>query len=158
MALEHLHRHRAARGIADQAEDDLKLAFLTVATVAAARQRAMPPLQIARRHVVQHQGARPEMAAGQTPFDPLLVLAQPVQRGIQLLHLDRPQLKRRAERVARRRRVQGPGRRQFGRRRQHPGHDQRQRQLMAALLPPRQQRIELDGPCRAERRQHMAVR
>ncbi len=29
---------------------------------------------------------------------------------------------------------------------------------MAALLPPRQQRIELDGPCRAKRRQHMAVR
>jgi hypothetical protein len=48
VALEHLDRHRATVGRAQQAVDDLQLALLAVAVVAEPRQLAAAPLQVAR--------------------------------------------------------------------------------------------------------------
>ena len=53
VAREDLDRHRAALGVAQQAEDDLRLAALAVAGVAVARQRAAAALHPGRADVIE---------------------------------------------------------------------------------------------------------
>ena len=89
IALECLDRHRAAVSRAQQAVDDLQLALLAVAVVAALRQFAAAALQIARRHVVEHQRAGAQMLARERPLDRLLALAQPVEGDVEFVFVNR---------------------------------------------------------------------
>ena len=91
VAREDLDRHRAALGVAQQAEDDLRLAALAVAGVAVARQRAAAALHPGRADVVEHQGAVGEMTPGQAPLDRPLAFQQPVHRRIERVFVDRAQ-------------------------------------------------------------------
>ena len=97
VALEHLDRHRAAVGGAQQAVDDLQLALLAVAVVAEPRQLAAAALHIARGHVVEHQRAVVQMLARKRLLDRLLALAKPVERDIELVLVDRPEAEHLAE-------------------------------------------------------------
>ena len=85
VALEHLHRDRAALGGAHQAEDDLRIVALAVARVAPRSQLAAAPGQPGRSEVVQHQGGAREVLARQAPLDGGLRLVQPVQRPVQVV-------------------------------------------------------------------------
>ena len=125
-AVEHLHRHRTALGVAQQPELDLQLAALAVARVAAPPQRAAASFQIHRGEVVQHQRAVLEMASGQPSFDPLLALEQPVHGGVQVVLVAVLQPQRLGERVARGVRRQALGGGQLGTRIEDPGDDHRQ--------------------------------
>ncbi len=100
VALEHLHRHRAALRVAQQPEHDLQLAALAVAGVAVMRQRAAAPLQPCRGDVVEYQSAVLEVTLGQTPFDPALALKQPVHRLVEFVFVDLAQVEGLAEAAA----------------------------------------------------------
>src|SRR5207342_3683210 len=74
IALEHFDRHWAAVWRTHQAVDDLQLALLAVAIVTEPGEFAAAPLQIARRHVVEHQRAVAQMLAGKRLLDRALAL------------------------------------------------------------------------------------
>ena len=88
IALEHLDRDRAAVGGAQQAVDDLRLALLAVAVVAALGQRTAAAFDIARRDVVEHQRPALQMALGERGLDRALALMQPIQRGVEFALVD----------------------------------------------------------------------
>src|SRR5260370_12461329 len=90
-ALEDLDGDRAAIGRTEQAVDDLQLALLAVAVVAELGERAAASLHEARRHVVEDQRAAGEMALGQRRLDRRLAHRQPIERGVELLLVDRPE-------------------------------------------------------------------
>jgi hypothetical protein len=89
IALEHFDRHRAAVWRTHQAVDDLQLALLAVAIVTEPGEFAAAPLQVARRHVVEHQRAVAQMLAGERLLDHRLALAEPVDGGIEFILVDR---------------------------------------------------------------------
>src|SRR5438477_6623836 len=96
-AFEHLHRHRAAVGGAEQAIDDLQLPLLAVPAVAELAQGAAAPLQVAGGDVVKHQDAILEMTLGQGLLDGGLTLEQPIEGPIELLPLHAAQPQQRAD-------------------------------------------------------------
>ena len=65
IAFKHFDRHRTAVRRAQQAVNDLQLALLAVAIVAAFGQLAAAPFDIARRHVVEHDCSIVQMLAGE---------------------------------------------------------------------------------------------
>ena len=104
VAFEHLHRHRAAVGGAQQTEHDLQLVGTTVPAVTVPRQFAMTPLQVTGRQIVEHQRAVTQMAAWRTsPRSPVGPC-----RADRALRKARPRRRRRdraiAQRMRRRRR------------------------------------------------------
>jgi hypothetical protein len=101
------------------------LTDLLIAGVAAGSQLAVVALHVRRRQVEQRQPARLQVPAGKGPLDPLLPLAEPIHRGIDLIGgrvLD-------AQIVREGGVVPPAGGGQLGRRPQHPSHRQRQRQV-----------------------------
>ena len=94
---EHLDRQGAASGRAQQPEHDLLLALLAVPVVAEGGQRAEPPLQVARAHVVQEQGGVLEVPVGEAGLDPALAGQQPVEHGQHLVARDGSQAQQGAE-------------------------------------------------------------
>jgi hypothetical protein len=88
IAFEHFDRDRRAVLGAQQAIDDLQLALLAAAIVAAPRERAAAAFEIARRHVVEHQRAVAEMLVRQRLFDRLLALEEVVERGVEFVLVD----------------------------------------------------------------------
>ena len=85
VALEHLDGDGAAVGRAEKAVDDLQLALLAVAVVAALGQRAAAAFDVARRDVVEHQRPALQMALGERGLDRTLALEQPVERGVEFV-------------------------------------------------------------------------
>src|SRR5207244_5255806 len=79
---EDLDRDRAAFPVAEQPVDDLRRAAAAVARVAEREQRTGAALEVGGGDVVEHVRALSQVAAGEPPFDPLLVLAQPIERGL----------------------------------------------------------------------------
>jgi len=97
IALEHFDRHWAAVWRTHQAVDDLQLALLAVAIVTEPGEFAAAPLQIARRHVVEHQRAVAQMLAGKRLLDRALALAEPVDGGVEFVLIDGAETKNAAE-------------------------------------------------------------
>jgi len=97
IALEHFDRHWAAVWRAHQAVDDLQLALLAVAIVTEPGEFAAAPLQVARRHVVEHQRAVAQMLAGKRLLDRALALAEPVDGGVEFVLIDGAETKNVAE-------------------------------------------------------------
>ena len=158
VAREHLDRHRATIGGAEQAIDDLQLALLAVPVVAEARERAAAAFDIARRDVVEHQRAAPQVAPGQRGLDRRLAGQQPVERGIQLLLVDWPQAEHRAQAGGGGGRIERLGGRQLRGRGEDPADDQRHDQIAAAVALGAEQAVETDLAQRAEHGGDMAVR
>ena len=69
VALEDLHCHGTARGIREQAKNDLRFAGLIVAGVTEFGQRAVAPFEVSGGQIVKHQAAVAELALGQLLFD-----------------------------------------------------------------------------------------
>ena len=88
VALEHFDGDGAAVGRAQEAVDDLQLALLAVAVVAAFGQGAAAAFDIARRDVVEHQRPALEMALRQRGLDRALTLEEPVERGVEFVLAD----------------------------------------------------------------------
>ena len=141
-----------------QGVDDLQLALLAVAVVAELGQLAAAPLHIARRHVVEHQRAGAQMLASERLLDRLLALAQPVERDIKLVLVDRSQSERLAEAEGRGERVEHAGGGEFGSRCDQPRHNHRNDEVAAAVASRPKQTIETDVAQRAEHGRHMPVR
>ena len=158
VALEYLDRHRAAVRRAQQAVDDLQLALLAVAVVAALRQFAAAPLHIARRHVVEHQHAVPQVLAGERRLDRRLALPEPVERDIELVLVDRPQTEDLAKAGSRGERVEHAGGGELGGRRNQPRHDHRDDEVTTTVASRPEQTIESDVAQGAEYGRDMAVR
>ena len=158
VALEYLDRHRAAVRRAQQAVDDLQLALLAVAVVAALRQFAAAPLHIARRHVVEHQHAVPQVLAGERRLDRRLALPEPVERDIELVLVDRPQTEDLAKAGSRGERVEHAGGGELGGRRNQPRHDHRDDEVTTTVATRPEQTIESDVAQGAEYGRDMAVR
>ena len=121
IALEHLDRDRAAVGGAQQAVDDLRLALLAVAVVAALGQRTAAAFDVARRHVVEHQRSALQMALGERGLDRALALVQPIERRVEFALVDLAQAEFDAQARGRRGRIERLGGRQLGGRRDDRG-------------------------------------
>ena len=150
IAREHLDRHRAAIGGAQQAIDDLQLALLAVPVVAQARERAATAFEIARRHVVKHQRVAPQVAPGERGLDRRLAGEQPVERRIQLVLGDLLQPEHRAQAGGGGRGSERLGGRQLRGRGEDAADDQGDRELAAALAGRAEQAVEADLAQRAE--------
>ena len=85
VALEDLRGDRAALAVAQQREDDLELAALAVAGVAALGQRTLRALEVDRGDVAEHQGALFEVPGRQVALDAGLALEQPVHGAVELV-------------------------------------------------------------------------
>jgi hypothetical protein len=85
IALEHLHGHRTALHVGEQAKHDLGPIGPAVARVSPLRQGAAAPLEIGRAHIVEHQRSGAEVALGQGGLHRRLAQQQPVHRGIQIV-------------------------------------------------------------------------
>jgi hypothetical protein len=168
LARERLDGDRTALPVAEQAIDDLRPIGPLVPAVAVPGQFAAAPLQIGRADVVQHQGALGQTLLGQATLDPLLPIAQPIQRRIDLPGLDRRrrlpgQPEHQAQAGARRLQRQRPQGRKLRARRDYPGHDQRQRQIAQPRLGRVQpaagdQPVQTQVPQQPQHRGHIAVR
>src|SRR6516165_530097 len=90
-------RHWAAVWRTHQAVDDLQLALLAVAIVTEPGKFAAAPLQVARRHVIEHQRAVAQMLAGKRLLDRALALAEPVDGGVEFVLIDGAETKNVAE-------------------------------------------------------------
>ena len=158
VALEHFDRHRAAVRRAQQTVDDLQLALLAVAIVAEPGEFAAAPLQVARRHVVEHQRAVTQMLAGERRFDRLLALAEPVDGSIKFILIDHSKAENVAEAGCCGGRIEHAGRGQLGGRRNQSGHDHGNNEIAGAVAGRTENAIEADVTQRAEHGGDMAVR
>ena len=166
VALEHLDRHRAAVGRAQQAVDDLQLALLAVAVVAEPRQLAAAALQVARGDVVEHQRAVAQMLAGERLLDRRLALAEPVERDVELILVDRPEAEHVAEARGGGERIEHAGGGELGGWRDQPRDDHGDDEITATVAggPSRRSRpisrrvpsTAATWPCGSARRTMMA--
>jgi len=99
IAFEHLDCDRTSLGRAQKPEHDLHLVVAAVPRMAKARQLAAASLDIARTHVIEHQGSVAQVPTRQSRLDRRLCRAQPVERGVDFLGADRAHPKRHSERV-----------------------------------------------------------
>jgi hypothetical protein len=129
VAGEHLDRHRAAAGRADQAEDDLRIITLAIARMAACRQRTAAAREPGRGQVVEDQCAARQVLARQTSFDGRLRVVQPIQRAVHILGLDGTQPQHAPQRMRRRLVAQHAVGGQLGARRHDAGHHHGQQGL-----------------------------
>ena len=91
IAGEHLDRHRTAVRSAQETIDDLPFAALAVTVVAKLGKPAATAFQIARRDVVEHQGATGEMAFGKHRLDRWLAHQKPVECAVEFVLIDHPE-------------------------------------------------------------------
>ena len=154
--------------VAEQAIDDLRPVTALVAAIAEPGQFATAPLQIRRADVVEHHGAVTQVFLGQALLDALLLIPKPIQRRIDLPGPDRrrilpSQSQHEAQRGVRRLQRQSPQGRKLGARRDDPGNDHRQGQILEPALtrirlaagePPLQPHV----PQRPQHRRDIAVR
>ena len=162
IALEHLDRDRAAVGGAQQAVDDLRLALLAVAIVAALGQRTAAAFDIARRDVIEHQRPAFQMALGERGLDRALALVQPIERGVEFALVDLAQAQFDAQARGGRGRIERLGGGELGGRRDDAADDHRHHQIarpvgFAAVLGP-EQAVQADSAGRAQHGGDMAVR
>lgn len=158
VAFEHLDRDRTAVRRAQQAVDDLQLAFLAVAIVAELGERAAASLHVGRGHVVEHQRAVLEMLARQALLDGRLPLAEPIERIVKLVLVDGPEIQHRAQARSGGLDIEhARGRRLRGRR--HNAVDQHgDHQLAAAIAGATQHAVQSDPAQRAQHGRYGAVR
>jgi hypothetical protein len=153
IAVEHLDRHRAAVGGAEQAVDDLQLALLAVPVVAAPGQGAAVAFQIARRHVVEHQRAAIEAALGQRRLDRRLPGQQPVEGGVELVLADRAETQHLTQAGGGGSQIERLAGRQLGGGRNDPADDQRDGEIAATVaVGSAGGRDRCAARCRARRR------
>ena len=158
VALEHLHRHRTSPPVTQQPEDDLELAALAVAGIAMLGQRTTTAFEVARREVVENQGAFGQVLLRQPLLDPLLTFHQPIHGPVEfvLIGIPHPQLFPKG--VRQRVRIQAPRSGQLGARPQNPRGNQRHRQVPQARALGRQHPFEATEPHRSQHRSHMTMR
>jgi hypothetical protein len=157
IALEYFDRHRAAIRGAQQAVDDLQLALLAVAVIAEPGKLAVAPLQVARRHVVEHQRAVAQMLAGERLLDRRLALAEPIDGSIEFILIDRSKPENVAEAGCRGGRIEHAGGGELGGRRNQAGHDHGDDEIAGAVTGGTENAIKADVAQRAEHRGDMAV-
>ena len=126
----------AAVSRAQQAVDDLQLALLAVAVVAALRQFAAAALQIARRHVVEHQRAGARDACARAPSrPPPAARGQPVEGDVEFVFVNRSQDQASSPRLkAGGERVEHAGSGELGRRRRWSRADDHRDDEVAAAV------------------------
>src|SRR6202521_4647868 len=88
VAFKDLDRNRTTVGSAEQTVNDLQCALAAVATVAALGQWTAASLHVARRDIVEHEGAVGQVAFGQRRLDGRLASQQPVQCGVEFVLID----------------------------------------------------------------------
>jgi len=98
------------------------------------------------------------MAPGELRLDLGLRPAQQIEGPVELVLIDRPQTEDGAQRMRRARLAELARGRELGRRLEHTGHHQRQRQRRQPLGPARHQAVETELPGEAEHRGDMTVR
>ena len=105
--------------------DDLPAAALAVTRIPQGRQLTAAPLEIRRRHVVEHQLPILQVPARETILDPLLTIQKPVHRRVQivLISIHYPEL------VSQRRLPERAHSPELRRRRDHPLADHRHHQV-----------------------------
>ncbi|PPQ34108.1 hypothetical protein CCS01_12485 [Rhodopila globiformis] len=151
-------QRRAAIGGTQQAVDDLQRALPAITAVATLGQRTAASLHVARRDVVEHQGAVLEVAPGQCGLDRGLALQQPVERGIKFGITDRAEAKRFAEAGGRRGGRQRPGRGELGDGIEDAADQHSQNEIAAAVAVGAEDALEANFTCRTQRSGDMAVR
>ena len=157
-AREHLDGHGTAVRGAEQTVDDLQLASLAVTVVAELGQRAAPAFQIARRDVVEHQGAAGEVAFGEGRLDRRLAHREPVQSAVEFVLVDHAEAELLAQAGAGGVRRQCPGGGELGARIEQAADDESQHQVATAVALGAEQTIEANLARRAERRGDMPMR
>ena len=157
IAREHLHRHRAALGTAQQPQDDLRLALLAIARVAKRDERATLPLEVDRGDVVEHERPLAQVALGQRRLDPRLTRQQPVHGFVEFVRLARAQAEQLAERGAGGVGIEAPGGGELGARLDQARHEHRQHQIALTAAPACEQALHAQAPQRAEHRGDVAV-
>lgn len=158
VACEHLDGDRAAVPVAQQAIDDLRPIGPTIPAIAVLRELTVPPFQIRRAHIVEHQRAVSQVAPCQAPLDAPLLLAEPIQRRIDLAFLDGAEVEDAAQAGARRFRRQRPHGGQLGAGRDDPAGNHGQRQVALARRRAAEQPRQVELAHRAEHGGDMAVR
>jgi hypothetical protein len=127
--------------------------------LAVAGQVAAASLQIGRGEIVEQQGAVLQVPPRQRGLDEALLLAQPIERGVNLPGGDAAETQRLTQRMARGGGIEHPRGRQLGRRIEQSGDYQRKGQVTPACCgAPRQQRIKGDATCDVRAGEHVAVR
>src|ERR1039457_3799869 len=79
-----LHGHRAALGIGQQSEDNLRVPVTLVTRMSKPRQPAAMAFEVSGTDVIQNQGTFREVAFGQGVLDTLLTRQQPIHGVIEL--------------------------------------------------------------------------
>jgi len=123
IAFKHFDRDRTPLGCAQQPEHDLQLPPLAVAAVAQFGQRAGAALEIGRGHVVENQRPVGQVAPRQRLLNAPLFCAQPVERLVEFLLVDRSEPEHLAQRTSRRLVIEPACRRQLGGGIDEPRHD-----------------------------------
>src|SRR6516164_1515971 len=157
-AFKDLDRHRTAVRGTEQTVDDLPFAALAVAVVAILSQWAAPPFHVARRDVVEHQGAAGEVASGERPLDCRLANRQPVQCGVELVLINDAKAELLAEAGAGGLRRQRAGGGELGTGLEQAADDKGQHQIATTVAVGAEQTIEADLARRAEGSGDMPMR
>ena len=158
IAVKYLDGDRTTVWGAEQTVDDLQRALFAVPAVAPFGERTAASLHVARRDVVEHQGAGGEMAPGQRGLDGRLALQQPVQRGVEFVVVDRTEAEHFAEAGS------GGGRRQrscggqLRCRFENAADEQGEDEVAAAIAVGAEDAVEADLACRAKGGGDVAVR
>ena len=80
-----------------KSDDNLELASLAVAAVAQASQGAGAPLEVTRRHVVEHEGSTDQVPLRQSRLDRALAEHKPIHGCVEFLLAGRDDVERRSE-------------------------------------------------------------
>jgi hypothetical protein len=158
VACEHLDGDRAAVTVAQQAIDDLRPIGPTVPAIAVLRELTVPPLQIRRAHIVEHQRAVFQVTPRQATLDAHLLPAEPIQRRVDLTFLNGAEVEDAAQAGARRFRRQRPHGGQLGAGRDDPAGNHGQRQVALARRHAAEQPRQVELAHHAKHGCNMAMR
>src|SRR5215831_18637689 len=149
-AVEDLDRHRTAVRSAEQTVDDLQFAALAVTVVAVLGQRAAAAFHVARRDVVEHQGAAGQVVFGKRRLDRRLADGKPVEGDVELVLIDRAEAELLAETRAGRVRRQRAGGGKLGAGIEQTADDEGQDKIATAVAVRAEQTVETDLARRSE--------
>src|SRR5215510_14719005 len=149
-AVEDLDRHRTAVRGAQQTVDDLQFAALAVTVVAVLGQRAAAAFHVARRDVVEHQGAAGQVVFGKRRLDRRLADGKPVEGDVELVLIDRAEAELLAETRAGRVRRQRAGGGKLGAGIEQTADDEGQDKIATAVAVRAEQTVETDLARRSE--------
>src|ERR1019366_4300546 len=148
----------AVRGT-QQPDDQLRAIGPVVPAVAVMGKFAMASFEVGRGHVIEHERAFLEVAAGETGLDEGLLGYQPVQGGVDLAYRDGAEAERLAEGMAGRGGVEHARGGEFGRRIEQPGDDQGENEIAPALRRAAgEQAIKADTAGGGQRGEDMTMR